>query len=105
MQSKKTMAVSINEAAQQSPVLSRLSDLIEQSRACMNAVTPCLPFALRKQVSPGPIEGETWCILAHHNAVASKLKQLKPDLELALAAREKETGVKYIRIRVVAIGF
>lgn len=101
MQPKKNTAVSIREAAEQSPVLSRLSDLIRQSNVCLDAVTPFLPFALRKQVSPGPIEEDTWCIFAHNSAVASKLRQLKPDLETAV--RGRETGVKYIRIRVVDI--
>jgi hypothetical protein len=96
---KKTTAVSIREAAEQSPVLARLSDLIAQSRACMDKIAPCLPVALRKQISGGPIEADTWCLLAHNSAVASKLRQLKPDLERQL--QQDGASVKYIRIRVI----
>jgi hypothetical protein len=66
----------------------------------MDAVSPFLPVSLRKQVSPGPIETDTWCIFAYSNAVAGKLRQLIPDLEQALT--KTETGVRYIRIKVVA---
>lgn len=100
MQSQKNSALSIREAAERSPVLSRLSVLIQQSQVCMDTVIPFLPISLRRQVSPGPIEDDTWCILAHSSAIAGKLRQLKPDMEQALG--KTETGVKYIRIRVVA---
>lgn len=62
---------------------------------------PYLPVTMRSHVSSGPIEQNTWCILAHNNAVASKLRQLKPDLE-AIVKRQPETSVEYIRIRVVS---
>lgn len=104
MQSQKKQTVSLGEAAQQSPVLSRLHDLIRQSQLCMEAVMPYLPMTMRSHVSSGPIDIEqnTWCILAHNNAVASKLRQLKPDLE-AIVKRQPETSVEYIRIRVVSL--
>lgn len=102
MPSQKKQTVSIGEAAQQSPVLSRLHDLIRQSQLCMDAVKPYLPMTMWSHVSSGPIEQNTWCILAHNNAVASKLRQLKPDLE-AIVKRQPETSVEYIRIRVVSL--
>jgi hypothetical protein len=99
MPQKKSTAVSIQEAAERSPLLSHLADLIQQSQRCMDAVIPALPFNLRKHVSAGPIEGDTWCILAHSNAVAAKLRQLNTDLEGVL--NQKAASAKYIRIRVV----
>ncbi len=101
MQPKKHTAISIGEAAEQSPVLSRLRSLIEVSQVCLDAVSVRLPVSLRKQVSPGPIEVDTWCIFAHNSAVAGKLRQLKPDLEQSLA--QTETGVRHIRIKVMSI--
>ena len=60
---------------------------------------PLLPPALRELVRPGPIEGESWCLLVPHNAAAAKLRQLAP----ALLDRLRATGrsVSTIRIKVM----
>jgi len=50
----------------------------------MCIVEPILPKALRAQILPGPVGEGAWCLLVRNGAVASKLRQLQPDLETRL---------------------
>jgi len=51
-------------------------------------------------VQDGPIEDGQWCLLVSSNAVAAKLRQLLPALQLHLQARG--LPVSGIRIKVQA---
>lgn len=89
-------ALSVHQAAGNSPTLARLAELIEDSNARLKAIEPLLPEALRTAVKPGPIEGESWCLLVSSNAAAAKIRQLLPLLQ----ARLLDQGWKVTSIRL-----
>jgi hypothetical protein len=93
-------AVSLKDAAADSPVLARLGDLIERSNQHMAAIAPHLPTGLRKSVSAGPINDCEWCLLVRSGSVASKLRQLLPELEAKLLSASGQC-IK-IRIKVLS---
>jgi len=53
-------------------------------------------------IQAGPLEEGQWCLLVSSNAVAAKLRQLLPSLEMHLAARGQP--VSGIRIKVHSRG-
>ena len=89
-------ALSVHQAAGNSPTLARLAELIEDSNARLKAIEPLLPEALRTAVKPGPIEGESWCLLVSSNAAAAKIRQLLPLLQARLLGQ----GWKVTSIRL-----
>lgn len=98
--SSRRAAVSLAEAATASPMLAHLGALVARSQQHMVAIEPILPKGLRAQVAPGPIEEGVWCLLARSGAVASKLRQMLPDLEARLLA----VCGSNIKIRVKILG-
>jgi len=98
--SRRRQAISLLQAAEESPSLSQLARRIEASSARLNAVRALLPAALRAGVQAGPLEEDQWCLLVGSNAAAAKLRQLLPDLQQHLLA--KGLPVAGIRIRVQA---
>ena len=64
----------------------------------LEAVRSLLPVPLRKAIQAGPLEEGQWCLLVSSNAVAAKLRQLVPALQLHLEARG--LPVSGIRIKV-----
>ena len=95
---RRRQALSLLQAAEESPNLSQLVERIQASSARLNAVRALLPAALRASVQAGPIEEGQWCLLVGSNAAAAKLRQLLPDLQQHLLA--KGLPVTGIRIRV-----
>lgn len=93
-------AISLQQATAESPALARLTDLARESGARLKAIETLLPEALRTTIRPGPIDGETWCVLVSNNAAASKLRQLAPSLVAHL--RAKGWKVTAIRLKVQA---
>ena len=93
-------AVSLLQAAEESPSLSQLAERIQASSARLNAVRALLPAALRAAVQAGPIDEGQWCLLVASNAAAAKLRQLLPDLQAHLG--RQGLPVVGIRIRVQA---
>jgi hypothetical protein len=89
-------ALSVHQAAGNSPALARLAELVEDSNARLKAIEPLLPEALRPAVKAGPIEGESWCLLISSNAAAAKIRQLLPLLQ----ARLLDRGWKVTSIRL-----
>ena len=89
-------ALSVHQAAGNSPTLARLAELIEDSNARLKAIESLLPEALRTAVKPGPIEGESWCLLVSSNAAAAKIRQLLPLLQARLLGQ----GWKVTSIRL-----
>ena len=66
--------------------------------ARFEAIRALLPAALRAAVQAGPIEEDQWCLLVSSNAVAAKLRQFVPALQMHLEARG--LPVAGIRIKV-----
>lgn len=91
-------AVSLQQAAQESPTLARLTELARDSSARLQAIDALIPKALRSAIQPGPIDGEAWCLLVNGNAAAAKLRQLLPSLLSHL--RSQGWPVSSIRIKV-----
>jgi len=95
---RRHQAIPLHQAAQESPTLARLSDLVRTSSACLQAIAPLLPAPLRASVQAGPIEDGCWCLLVSSNAVAAKLRQLAPALQTHLS--QQGLGVSSVRIKV-----
>jgi hypothetical protein len=76
--------------------LARLSQRVRESSARYEAVLDDLPEALRAHVKPGPIDEESWSLLAANAAIAAKLRQLLPRLDATLRAK----GWKATPIRI-----
>ena len=91
-------AISLDEAARQSPALAQLAERVHASSSRLAAIRPLLPSTLRSAVQAGPIDEEQWCLLVSSNAVAAKLRQLVPALLLHLQANG--LAVPGIRIKV-----
>ena len=88
--------VTLQQAAQDSPTLARLTQLARESGERLKAVELLIPAALRSCVKPGPIEGPAWCLLVEGNAAAAKLRQLVP----ALLDRLRDRGWEVTSIRL-----
>jgi len=91
-------AVSLQQAAQESSSLLRLTELVRESNDRLRAIEPLIPQALRSAVKAGPVDGATWCLLVSSNAAAAKLRQLLPSLQSHL--RSKGWDVNSIRLKV-----
>ena len=92
-------ALSVYQAAGNSPSLARLTELVRESSDRLKAIEPLLPEALRPAVQAGPIDGETWCLLVNGNAAAAKIRQLLPLIQARLAS--KGWKVTSIRLKIL----
>jgi hypothetical protein len=90
--------VSLQQAAEEAPMLARLAQLARESGERLQAIESSIPAPLRASVRPGPIEGTTWCLLVETSAAAAKLRQLLPLLQQKLNSLGYE--VSAIRLRV-----
>ena len=61
--------------------LLRLQQRLAAAHARMDAVRPLLPPGLVPFVKPGPVDENSWTLLATGPAVAAKLRQLQPRLQ------------------------
>lgn len=91
-------AIPLLQAAQESPTLASLVDRMRASSQRLQAVRSLLPAPLRASVQAGPLEDGQWCLLASSNAVAAKLRQFVPALQLHL--EKQGLSVAGIRIKV-----
>lgn len=91
-------AITLLQAAQDSPTLARLTELARESGERLRAIQPLIPALLRPAIKPGPIDGDQWCLLVSSNAAAAKLRQLTPALQASL--RSKGYEVNAIRVKV-----
>ncbi len=91
-------AIPLHQAAEESPALARLVDRVRASSSRLAAIRPLLPAPLRAAVQAGPIDEGQWCLLVSSNAVAAKLRQFVPTLQMHLEA--KGLAVSGIRIKV-----
>lgn len=90
---------SLLQAAQESPTLTQLSQLVRESTQRLRALDALIPPALRGAIQAGPIEGTSWCLLVSSNAAAAKLRQLLPALQSHLQLQGFE--VHTIRLKVL----
>lgn len=75
---------SVEEAVRHAPTLAHLRERIRESTARMEVIRPLLPATLRADVTAGPVDAHGWRLLVPNNAVAAKLRQMKPTLKAAL---------------------
>ena len=90
--------VTLQQAADDSPVLAQLAQLARESGERLKSIELLIPTPLRSALRPGPIEGDSWCLLVNSNAAAAKLRQVLPALIAHLQARG--TQVTSIRLKV-----
>ncbi len=95
---RRHQAVSLHQAAQDSPTFARLSELVRESSERLQSIQPLLPESLLPAVKAGPVDGATWCLLVSSNAAAAKVRQLLPALQSHLRSRGWE--VNSIRLKV-----
>ena len=74
----------IGDALARSAPLASLRQRLSESAARFDAVRGVLPPMLQAHVRPGPIDEESWSLLAANAAVAAKLRHLQPAIEVAL---------------------
>jgi hypothetical protein len=91
-------AISLQQAAGESPTLARLVDRVQASSQRLQAIRTLLPVPLRTSVQAGPIDEGQWCLLVSSNAVAAKLRQFVPTLQSHL--EKQGLAVSGIRIKV-----
>lgn len=91
-------AITLQQAADESPTLAGLASLARESGERLKAVESLIPPAMRAAIQAGPIEGSSWCLLVRGNAAAAKLRQLLP--ALAAGLRTKGYAVQTIRLKV-----
>ena len=95
---RRHFAIPLQQAAQESPTLARLTDRLRASSNRLDAIRPLLPVPLRSAVQAGPIDEGQWCLLVSSNAVAAKLRQFIPTLQMHLESCG--LAVSAIRIKV-----
>ena len=88
------------QAAQESPTLAHLGQLMQESTQRLRALDRLIPPNLRAAIQAGPIEDASWCLLVRSNAAAAKLRQMLP----ALVAHLQSQGyaVQSIRLKVLS---
>lgn len=99
---RRHFAISLQQASEASPTLSRLMAQTQESARRLQAVQQFIPPGLRPHVQAGPIEGDTWCLLVKNSAAAARLRYLLPGMEAHL--RTKGWDVAHIRVKVLANG-
>lgn len=92
-------AVSLQQAAGESPGLARLTGLARESGERLRLCESLIPPMLRARIRPGPVQDAEWCLLVDNNSVAAKLRQLLPALAAHLRSRGRD--VQTIRVKVL----
>ena len=96
---KHNQTQSLLQAANESPTLAHLSQLLRESTRRLRALDSLIPAALRTAIQAGPIEGSTWCLLVSNNSAAAKLRQMLPALQSHL--QQQGIEVQTIRLKVL----
>ena len=73
-------SLKLSTALDRSEPLGLLLRRLQEARAHFEAIAPLLPPNLRADIRPGPVEGESWTLLAAHNPAAAKVRQMLPAL-------------------------
>ena len=96
---KINQAVTLMQAAQESPSLARLTELTRESSLRLKILQTLIPGPLRTAIQAGPIEGSEWCLLVNSNAAAAKLRQMLPALQAHLNSHGHQ--VDKIRLKIL----
>jgi hypothetical protein len=96
MSSPARPSLPIRQALDRSEPLARLTQRLQVSRHRYEAICELLPAELRGLAQPGPIDDQTWTLLAANSAVAAKLRNMVP----ALQSRLKSHGWPELALRV-----
>ena len=94
-----SQTLTIQQAAGNSPLLTRLTDLVRESNDRLKAIEALIPELLRSTVKAGPIDGDNWCLLVNGNAAAAKIRQLMPVIQASLLRQ----GLKVASIRLKVV--
>jgi len=89
-------SITLQQAADESPTLARLTQLARESGEQLKAVESLIPPTLRAAVRPGPVDGNSWCLLVDNSAAAAKLRQVVP----AVLSRLRDQGARITSIRL-----
>ncbi len=89
----------IGATLREDQALAQLAHRLVRSEACLRAVLPVLPPALRPHLLAGPWDDQGWTLLTRQAAALTKLRQLMPLMEEAL----KRDGLSVPRIRLHAL--
>lgn len=95
---RRHQTVTLQQAADDAPVLSQLASLARDSSARLRAIEPLIPPSLHAALKAGPIDGDSWCLLVQGTAAAAKMRQLLPALLAHL--RSKGWEISAIRLKV-----
>lgn len=96
--SDKKVGQSAAQALESHPTLAQLLAGHRQAQAWFDKVKPLLG-PLATQVRAGPIEAQSWTLLASHGSAAAKLRQALPALIERLQAQGEQ--VREIKVKVV----
>ncbi len=88
----------LRDALAASVPLATLLQRQRDSQARLASAQPALPATLAPHVRAGPLDDQTWTLLAANSAVAAKLRQLEPRIEAAL--RDQGWPARSLRIRI-----
>jgi len=94
-------ALSVHQAAGNSPSLARLTELVKESNDRLKAIESLLPETLRHAVKAGPIDDKSWCLLVSGNAAAAKTRQLIPLIQARLV--REGLKVNSIRLKILLV--
>ena len=92
-------AMPLREAMEQAPTLARLLAAANQSQARLQVVRDMTPPALAASLQAGAWEDGAWTLLAPNSAAAAKLRQLLP--QIALALERAGLAAQSVRIKVM----
>ena len=88
--------VSLEQAAEEAPVLSQLMQKTRLSQQCAQTIAELVPPPLRSHLAYGQIDQGEWCVLVQSNAPAAKVRQLLP----LWLERLQQQGLDVQRIRL-----
>ena len=78
----------------------RITHLLAESRARMDAIAPLLPEALRAQAQGGiPEDGQPWSLFVPNSSAATRLRQMLPTLLAALQRAGHDVPKIVVKVR------
>ena len=92
-------ALPIAEALNRSHPLAMLRRRLDESARRFAAVQSCIPAPLAAHVGAGPVDGESWTLIAANANVAAKLRHLQPHVEAQLLKQGFQVLAVRIKVR------
>lgn len=91
-------AVSLRQALESSPTLAQMLGAARRSEQTYQRIAPILG-SLASEITPGRLQGADWSLLVPNAAVGTKLRQILPEILLALQNSPPPLSVQNIEIR------